>query len=100
MSENPQEPIFVGVSEYEGQKEKIESLGTYFGFSGYGDSKKRKQYAERDIMAQGSYYMRHLSAMTAEKLHSKSDIAAELAHRDMEIDKLRDEIVRLSQIGG
>jgi hypothetical protein len=48
----------------------------------------RKHYAERDIIAQGNYYMRHLMAMTAEKLHSKSDIAAELAHRDMVIDDL------------
>lgn len=58
-----------------------------------------KQYADRDHMEQGNYYMRHLMAMTAEKLHSKSDIAAELAHRDMVIDALRDEIVRLSQAG-
>lgn len=59
-----------------------------------------KHYKERDIMEQGNYYMRHLMAMTAEKLHAKSDIAAELAHRDTVIDELRDEIVRLSQIGG
>lgn len=48
-----------------------------------------KQYAERDIIAQGDYYTRHISAMTGEDLNSKSDIAAELAHRDMEIDRLR-----------
>jgi predicted RNase H-like nuclease len=50
------------------------------------------QYAERDAFAldkAGGYYMRHLSAMTAEGLHAKSDIAAELAWRDMEIDRLR-----------
>jgi len=43
------------------------------------------QYAERDIVAQGEHYMRHLSAMTGESLDSKSDIAAELAHRDIAI---------------
>lgn len=51
-----------------------------------------KQYAERDAMAMdmaGNYYCRHVSAMTAEGLHAKSDIAGELAHRDMEIDRLR-----------
>jgi DNA-directed RNA polymerase subunit RPC12/RpoP len=58
-----------------------------------------KHYAERDIMEQGNYYMRHLMAMTAEKLHSKSDIAAELAHRDMVIDALRNELARLAVIG-
>lgn len=51
-----------------------------------------KQYAERDIVDQdlrnGGAYMRHVQAMTAEALHSKSDIAAELAHRDIVIDKL------------
>lgn len=43
----------------------------------------------RDIMEQdkaGGYYIRHVQALTAEALHSKSDIAAELAHRDMQLD--------------
>ena len=51
-----------------------------------------KHYAERDHMAQdaaGNYYSRHVSAMTEEGLHAKSDIAAELAHRDIQIDRLR-----------
>jgi len=50
-----------------------------------------KLYEERDHMAQdkaGGYYSRHVSAMTGEGLHAKSDIAGELAHRDMEIDRL------------
>jgi len=50
----------------------------------------KKLYAERDHEAQGEYYMRHLEAMTAKKLHSKSDIAAELAHRDILIVELRE----------
>lgn len=48
-------------------------------------------YAERDIMEldeDGDYYCRHVQAMTAEELHCKSDIAAELAYRDSEIDRL------------
>lgn len=50
------------------------------------------QYADRDPMAldkAGNYYIRHVSAMTREGLHSKADIAAELAWRDCEIDRLR-----------
>lgn len=52
------------------------------------------QYAKRDIMAldkQGGHYWRHANAMTAEGLHSKSDIAAELAYRDARIAELERE---------
>ncbi len=45
-------------------------------------------YAPRDHVAQGAYYLRHVSAMTGEGLHAKSAIAGELAHRDMRIDQL------------
>lgn len=48
-----------------------------------------RQYADRDHMELGDYYVRHVSAMTGEALHSKSEIAAELAWRDREIDRLR-----------
>ena len=51
-----------------------------------------KQYAERDAEAlddNGGYYFRHVSAMTGESLHSKSDIAAELGHRDMMNDRMK-----------
>lgn len=57
-----------------------------------------RQYAERDIMALdkiGGHYSRHVAAMTAEGLHAKSDIAAELAYRDAEIARLRDEHAKL-----
>lgn len=53
--------------------------------------KQVKQYAERDVIAldeQGGYYIRHVIAMTREKLYLKSDVAAELAFRDMRIDAL------------
>lgn len=57
-----------------------------------------RQYAERDIMALdkiGGHYSRHVAAMTAEGLHAKSDIAAELAYRDAEIARLRAEHAKL-----
>lgn len=57
-----------------------------------------KQYAERDASAldeAGGYYIRHVSAMTKEGLHSKSDIAAELGFRDMRIDQLDHRINQL-----
>lgn len=45
-----------------------------------------KLYAVRDALkideASRGMYGKHVSAMTSEKLHSKSDIAAELAYRD------------------
>jgi hypothetical protein len=51
-----------------------------------------KLYAERaahELDEAGNYYARHVAAMTSEGLHSKSAIAAELGHRDLEIDRLR-----------
>ena len=59
---------------------------------------KENQYAERDCEAQGAYYMNHIMAMTTEKLHSKSDIAAELAHRDIEIDRLKNVVEEYKKI--
>lgn len=47
-----------------------------------------KLYAKRDIIGQGEFYTRHVMAMTAEGLHDKSSIAAELAHRDQRIKYL------------
>ncbi|MDE3022282.1 MAG: hypothetical protein KGI54_10515 [Pseudomonadota bacterium] len=44
-----------------------------------------KLYAKRDLYALdkvGGHYCKHVMAMTSEALHSKSDIAAELAYRD------------------
>lgn len=59
-----------------------------------------KHYAERDIMAldeAGGFYIAHVSAMTSEKLHSKSDIAAELGHRDMQIDSVTTQLAEARQ---
>ncbi|ECI2306488.1 hypothetical protein AA449_27500 [Salmonella enterica subsp. enterica serovar Newport] len=53
------------------------------------------QYAERDAMQldkDGGYYSRHIQAMTREGLHSKGDIAAELAWRDQQIDQLKTDL--------
>lgn len=61
-----------------------------------------KQYAvgQRDIeqLDEGGYYTRHIYAMTHEELYSKSDIAAELAHRDLQIDMLRLALEKQTQI--
>lgn len=59
-----------------------------------------KHYKERDIEwldEQGEHYSKHISAMTGEALHDKSDIAAELAWRDYEIDRLKTEKEALKQ---
>ena len=55
----------------------------------------KTHYAERDHSKQGKHYMAHVSAMTGETLHSKSAIAAELAHRDIEIERLRAALSKL-----
>lgn len=47
-----------------------------------------KIYIHDDHMEQDNIYMKHLSAMTKEQLHSKADIAGELAGRDIIIAKL------------
>ena len=54
-----------------------------------------KLYAIRDVEGQGVYYTDHIMAMTGEDLNSKSDIAAELAHRDIEIANLKEEVRKL-----
>ncbi|WP_459175775.1 hypothetical protein [Ewingella americana] len=61
-----------------------------------------KIYAERDLMildAQGDHYCRHIVHMTCEDLHSKSDIAAELGWRDLQIQELtqQNSALQLSQ---
>lgn len=51
-----------------------------------------KLYAERDIEGldeDGNFYFKHVMAMTAESLHGKSAIAAELGYRDSKIVELQ-----------
>lgn len=50
------------------------------------------EYAKRDIEEQGEHYLKHVAAMTTEGLNSKADIAAELAHRDIRIKQLEEEV--------
>lgn len=53
-----------------------------------------KQYAKRNPESQGEHYIKHLLAMTEEGLHQKTAIAAELAHRDILINYLKEELKR------
>lgn len=48
-----------------------------------------KLYAPRDYEVCGEQFARHMQAMTEEGLHSKSDVAWELAWRDHQIEQLR-----------
>lgn len=59
------------------------------------ESGEVKLYARRKLQALGSRFTAHMAAMTAEGLHSKSDIAAELAWRDWIIECERDVYERL-----
>lgn len=59
-----------------------------------------KLYAERDIEGldeDGNFYFKHVMAMTAEGLHSKSDIAAELGYRDSKIVELQSRLERANE---
>lgn len=52
-------------------------------------------YDKRDIIEldrAGNYYCRHVEAMTREKLHMKSDIAAELGYRDLKIKEIESKL--------
>lgn len=57
-------------------------------------------YKDRDIMDEklSGHYVTHLFAMTKEGLHDKTDIAAELAYRDMIIENLQEAITQLNEI--
>lgn len=49
----------------------------------------RKLYGNRRPDKQGIYFPLHMHHMTSEDLSDKVAIAAELAHRDIQIDELR-----------
>ena len=57
------------------------------------------EYRQHTILnyEMGDFYTKHVMAMTVEALHSKAEIAQELAWRDMQIEKLRDEIESLRE---
>ena len=48
------------------------------------------EYEPRILQDLGEHYTRHVEAMTKEELHSKSEIAAELAWRDKLLIKMID----------
>lgn len=50
----------------------------------------KKLYTYQNPMKLGKFYTDHVLAMTVEGLHSKSDIAKQLAWRDMQIEALRE----------
>ena len=52
-------------------------------------SSNERLYATRDHYALSPHFERHMLALTGEGLQSKSAIAAELAHRDVKIERLR-----------
>lgn len=54
----------------------------------------RELYPKHDAEQLGEWYARHFEAMTAEGLHGKSDIAAQLAWRDKKIAALESGAVR------
>ena len=54
-----------------------------------------RQYTDDQLMLSDNYG-KHVSAMTGEALHSKSDIAAELAIRDDEIAELKAQLVEVN----
>ena len=56
------------------------------------------QYEQRDTGQLGELYIRHVEAMTAEGLHEKSAIAAELAHRDSRIAELESRLKGINDI--
>lgn len=57
-----------------------------------------KQYGHYEKGVDSDSYIVHVSAMTSEKLHSKSEIAAELAYRDDQISRQRDALIKINQI--
>lgn len=56
------------------------------------------RYADRDVVALGQLYVDHVGAMTSEGLHSKSDIAAELAWRDLRIHDLAKRLEEVTDV--
>ncbi|KXJ61664.1 MAG: hypothetical protein AXW14_08620 [Alteromonas sp. Nap_26] len=57
---------------------------------------KYRNYSE-DWLLSSKDYGEHVSAMTSEKLHSKSDIAAELAWRDEQLTKTNERVKELER---
>lgn len=52
----------------------------------------KKYYEKRNLRKLGKHYLDHSCAMSSEGLHSRVAIAAELAHRDMIIEELLEQL--------
>ena len=55
-----------------------------------------RQHASMDVLPHSDYF-KHVSAMTKEELHSKAEIAEELAVRDMRIKELEAKLAAMMQ---
>lgn len=55
---------------------------------------KERNFNDKDWQ---KHYFKHVNAMTAEALHSKSAIAAELAYRDSVIDRQREALEQIKR---
>ena len=56
-----------------------------------------KLYGHREEGTESDFYIQHVMAMTGEKLHSKAEIAAELAYRDQRIAELEAQLASAEQ---
>lgn len=59
-----------------------------------------KIYGNRSAREQdklGGYFSRHMEHLTSENLREKGEIAMELAHRDIEIDKLHAQLTEVEK---
>ena len=56
------------------------------------------EYAKRAVMGIMAHYAKHVQAMTAEGLHEKSDIAAELAWRDAQLESCNTQLAELRDV--
>jgi hypothetical protein len=54
----------------------------------------RRTYPPQDAEQLGQHYINHVDAMTTEALNRKSDIAAQLAWRDQQIESLKAQLAR------
>ena len=55
-----------------------------------------RQHASMGVLPPSDYF-KHLSAMTKEELHSKAEIAEELAVRDMRIKELESQLAAMTK---
>ena len=59
--------------------------------------KRYRNHTPREVLL-SPHYAKHVSAMTGEALHSKGEIAEELAWRDMQIEQLRSQVISVAYV--